>query len=102
MILCSSRYAVGETRCNLAEQAQRHWLTRLLSSVQLFDSPNPALSRAISLPDKDKPILLATLEAQATHLITGDVRHFGPYLRKKIEGIIVLLPSTCPKKHLDD
>jgi hypothetical protein len=30
------------------------------------------------------------MEARATHLITGDVEHFGPYLSKTVEGILVL------------
>lgn len=100
MVLCSSRYAIGEARFNLTEEAQKHRLTKLLGSVQLFDAPSRTLSQAILLPDKDMPILLAAIEAQATHLITGDVRHFGAYLGKKLEGIIVLLPSTYLKKHL--
>lgn len=102
MVLCSARDAVGETRFNLVEKAQRHQLTSLLSSLGLFDAADPSLPRAISLPDTDKPILLAALEAQATHLIAGDVRYFGPLLGKKIEGIIVLLPPTYLKKHLGD
>jgi uncharacterized protein len=39
------------------------------------------------------PIVLAALEAGATHLLTGDVRHFGPYFGKKIEGLLVMLPG---------
>jgi hypothetical protein len=50
------------------------------------------------LPDKDVPILLAAIEARATHLITGDVRHFGAYFGKRIEGILVLLPGDYLKK----
>jgi uncharacterized protein len=42
---------------------------------------------------KDAPILLAAIAARATHLITGDVRHFGPYFGKQIEGILVLSPA---------
>jgi len=42
---------------------------------------------------KDVPILLAAIEARATHLITGDMRHFGPHFGKRIEGILVLSPA---------
>jgi len=37
--------------------------------------------------------MLAAIEAQATHLITGDVRRFGPYFGKKIQSILILTPS---------
>jgi hypothetical protein len=33
------------------------------------------------------------MEARATHLLTGDIRHFGPYLGRKIAGIAILLPG---------
>jgi len=52
----------------------------------------------VLLPDKDVPILLAAIEARATHLITGDLRHFGPYFGKKIQGILVLPPRNYLKK----
>jgi hypothetical protein len=31
--------------------------------------------------------------ARETFVLTGDIRHFGPYLGKKIEGVTVLLPG---------
>jgi len=49
------------------------------------------------LPEKDAPILLTAMEAQASHLITGDVRHFGPYFGKLLAGILVLSPSDYLK-----
>jgi hypothetical protein len=39
------------------------------------------------------PILLAAIEARATHLLTGDIRHFGLYFGKRIEGIRIMLPG---------
>jgi hypothetical protein len=45
------------------------------------------------LPEKDIPILLAAIEARSTHLITGDLRHFGPYFGKRLAGILVLSPA---------
>ena len=96
--LCSSRYALEEARINLDDEAQRARLTRLSRGIHLFDAPPRELPHGVSLPDKDLPILLAAIEAKATHLITGDVRHFGPYLGKRIEGILVLLPGDYLKK----
>jgi hypothetical protein len=51
----------------------------------------------LALPRKDVPI--AAIEAQATHLITGDIHRFGPYFGKRMEGILVLSPADYLKKH---
>src|SRR5215471_13526918 len=90
--LCSSHYAIEEARINLTNEVQRGRLTRLSKSLHLFDASPRELPHGVSLPDKDVPILLAAIEPKATHLITGDVRHFGPYFGRRIEGILVLLP----------
>lgn len=92
-VLCSSHYALEEARMNLADEAQRRRLTRLARTIPLFDAIPRELPSGVSLPDKDVPILLAAVAAQATHLITGDVRHFGRYFGKTIESILVLSPA---------
>jgi len=92
-ILCSSKYAVEEARINLALEIQRSRLEKLSARLRLFDAPPAELPRGVSLPDNDAPILLAAIAAEATHLITGDVRHFGPYLGRTIEGILILTPA---------
>jgi uncharacterized protein len=91
--LCSSRYALEEARINLVEEDQRARLTELSEAVHFFDASQVKSLRGISLPEKDAPIMLAAIEARATHLLTGDVRHFGQYLGKKIEGIAIALPG---------
>jgi predicted nucleic acid-binding protein len=95
--LCSSRYAIEEARINLADASQRKRLEEL--SLQLFEARQGHLPPGISLPTKDAPILLAALEANATHLLTGDVRHFGPFFGKKIEGIAILPPGEYLRRH---
>jgi predicted nucleic acid-binding protein len=91
--LCASRYALEEARINLTEDAQRHRLDRLSVRLKLFNSASRELPRGINLAEKDIPILLAAIEAHCTHLITGDLRHFGPYFGKKLSGILVLPPA---------
>lgn len=91
--LCSSRYALEEARVNLTEDDQRRRLSRLTEKVQLFEATGRELPRGISLPETDLPILLAAIEARCTHLLTGDVRHFGLYFGKKIEGVTIILPG---------
>ena len=96
--LCSSRYAVEEARINLPEEVQKERLNRLAAGLQLFDPAELDLPTGIALPEKDVPILLAAMAARATHLITGDVRHFGRYFNRKIAWILVLTPAEYLKK----
>ena len=93
MMLCSSRYALEEARINIADNDQRLRLARLSETVHLFEASHQEMPRGFSLPEKDMPIILAAIGAHATHLLTGDLRHFGPYLGKKIEGIAIVLPG---------
>jgi len=96
--LYSSRYAVEEARINLTGQNQRVRLNRLSEKVQLFEAAPRQLPHGISLPEKDVPILLAAIETRCTHLLTGDVRHFGPYFGRKIEGVSIVLPGDYLRK----
>ncbi len=91
--LCSSRYALEEARSNLTEEDQRKRLRSLSEKIHLFEASHSELPRGISLPEKDVPIMLAAIEARCTHLLTGDVRHFGQHLGKKIEGVAIVLPG---------
>jgi hypothetical protein len=92
--LLSSAFAVEEARRNLTEADQLERLGNLLKCVTLVPQPPDRLLPArIRLPDKDRPILIAALEANATHLITGDLTHFGPYFGTKI-GLTTILPPA--------
>jgi len=93
VVLCSSRYALAEADVNLDDEDQRRRLSGLADKLQFFEAPQRELPRGISLPEKDVPILLAAIEARATHLLTGDVRDFGQYFGKKIEGVAIMLPA---------
>ena len=95
VVLCSSRYALEEAAINLAQDVQRTRLEELSAAIQLFEPISRSLPQGLALPDKDAPILLA---AVATHLITGDVRHFGRYFGKRIEGLLVLPPGDYLRK----
>src|SRR6202035_4103515 len=76
VILCSSRYALEEARINLADEDQRMRLSKLSGVLHLFEASPRQLPHRISRPEKDVPIPLAAIEAHATQLLTGDVRHF--------------------------
>jgi uncharacterized protein len=93
VVLCTSRYAMEEARINLEDEDQLSRLQKLSSSLQFFEAEERELPDKILLPEKDRPILRAAIEANADYLLTGDIRHFGAYFGKKIEGVVVFLPA---------
>src|ERR1700723_1526902 len=82
--LCSSRYAIEQARFNLDDNDQRPRLETLTGHLHLFQAAARDLTSRISLPEKDVPILLAAIETSASHLLTGDVRHFGSHFGRRI------------------
>jgi predicted nucleic acid-binding protein len=98
VILCSSHYALAEARINLQDDDQRTRLAKLSSSLHLFEAGPAPLPSGIVLPGKDAPIFLAAIQARATHLLTGDVRHFRAYFGKKIAGIAIVRPGEYLKR----
>jgi predicted nucleic acid-binding protein len=95
--LCTSEYALGEARRNLLEKrpAQVLDLEKLVDSVTILPTPTDAaaLPAEVALPEKDRPILRAATQARASHLVTGDDAHFGPYFGQTIGGVLILPPS---------
>jgi uncharacterized protein len=94
--LLSSSYALEEARRNLETPAQRGRLTRLRRKLRLVEAEHFTLPRGVRLPEKDLPILLAAIDGGATHLLTGDWEHFGPYYRQEIAGVLILPPAEYP------
>jgi len=93
--LISSDYAIEEARRNLPSGEARDRLADLLGRVRRVASlPDRPLPRGVTLPEKDRPILLAALQARATHLVTGDVTHFASYLGKRVEGLRIRTPAA--------
>ena len=98
--LVTSAYAVEEARRNLDTSEQRADLEELLESVRvsnlLADPAGHPGIEASRLPEKDLPILRAAIAADATHLVTGDRRHFGALFGKKVAGVLVVRPADHP------
>jgi predicted nucleic acid-binding protein len=90
--LVTSAYATSEARRNLLEAKQRTRLDDLLRNVEVIPASqvHQRSSKKIALPDKDIPIFSAAMDVGATHLLTGDVTHFGKYYGKTVEGILIL------------
>jgi len=105
--LTTSQYAAEEARRNLATLEQRATLEELLRGVIVTTKHNTDHDPCIDdlpLPDKDRPILQAAVEAGATHLLTGDVRHFGAFYGQRPFGILILPPAAYlnTSEHADD
>jgi hypothetical protein len=98
-VLLSSAYAIDEARRNLADAQAILRLEILLDAVTVVaDAPHAmALPDGVTLPAKDVPILLAAIAGQATHLLTGDLRHFGPLYGKTVGGVLVCPPADYCK-----
>lgn len=96
--LVSSWYAVAEARANLADAAQHRRLDELAKTMEWIAEPaelseSHELPGGVTLPAKDQPILAAAIRARATHLLTGDLRHFGPLMGRRVAGIHIMRPA---------
>lgn len=102
--LITSAYAVEEARHNLETPAQRASLGELLDAVTILAIPPGALPLppAVELPENDRPILAAAIGAQATHLLTGDVKAFGKYYGQTVEGVLILPPAAYLRARLKE
>ena len=90
----SSPYAIEEARRNLDDVHARERLQRLVTGLEVVpDVATGNLPNGVSLPEKDRPILLAAIAADASHLLTGDRAHFGDYFGRRIAGILIQRPG---------
>ena len=93
--IMTSRYACEEARRNLPETEQRERLESLLDGIRIIEHPGQfPIDAEQQLPEKDRPILRAAVQSSATHLITGDITHFGRFFGTTIEGVQVLTPGA--------
>jgi uncharacterized protein len=88
----TNAYAVDEARRNLElkDAAQVSNLTTLVDQCTIVGSIVVELS--VTLEPKDIPILGGAMAGKATHLLTGDARHFGIHFGKIIDGVKVVSP----------
>ena len=101
--LLTSGYAAEEARRNLPGEDRQARLDALLSRTELVTDAAPGtVTNEELLPEKDRPILQAAVQARATHLITGDVTHFGPFFGRRLHGVLVLPPADYLRSKLTD
>jgi hypothetical protein len=94
--LLSSAYAIEEARRNLAVKIPSavDSLDVALRRVRVVAQPPAALLTLDALPAKDIPIWSAAHAAQATHLLTGDLRDFGPFMNRPQQTGGVILQTV--------
>lgn len=93
--LTTSLYALEEANRNLPTLKQKAVLSSLAKGMEII-SVIPSIFHiepALTIPDKDLPIIIAAISAKARYLITGDIAHFGSYFGKKIKGVLILPPT---------
>lgn len=96
-VLLTSAYAVEEAKRNLDTVERRSNLEELLEAVHVSNAladpaEHPEISAA-DLPEKDLPILRAAVASGATHLLTGDRKHFGHLFGEHLAGVLVVRPA---------
>lgn len=84
--LFSSAYALEEAHRNLAWKYPESLdaLRKLAQTVRLVQQATGGASPP-GLARKDRPIFQAAAACKATHLLTGDLKHFGPLMNRPDE-----------------
>jgi len=88
----TSLLAIEEARRNLEIKFPES-LGRLDALIERFGRVLTVLEGdcPVELPPKDKPILLSAMGGECSHLLTGDLKHFGRFMNqpRKTKGIVV-------------
>lgn len=93
--LITSHFALEEARRNLAHKnvqalARLKALSNWVHLCAEADAPRFEKARSVGLKDPmDVPILAAAM-GRADVLVTGDIKHFGPWMNRRVEGLTVL------------
>ncbi len=94
--LATSRYASEEARLNLVRKRPRSpdGLSSLLQGIRLVEH-RPDLPFPATLVEKDRPIFQAAVACGATHLLTGDLKDFGPFMNQPEETFGILVQTVA-------
>lgn len=90
--LVTSVYAAEEARRNLSLKFPSNlpMLEKQLTNFLLVH-PTASAPRIDGLVDKDQPIFQAAYSCKSTHLLTGDIKDFGPWMNQpdRTYGIVI-------------
>jgi predicted nucleic acid-binding protein len=99
-LLIDTLHSVMVTSVYAAEEARRNILAKKPDALVAFETLIDKIEFVqsaqsghcpIELPRKDQPIFLAALKSGATHLLTGDLKDFGPHMNRpeRSGGILI-------------
>jgi predicted nucleic acid-binding protein len=92
--LITSNYVMGEVQRNLHLVDQIARLRVLMRTVQVVSFEKLIeIPETMALPEKDRPVLAAAVQAGADHLVSGDKKHFGPWYGRTIRGVRITAPT---------
>ena len=93
VVSCS--FAMDEARRNIMIKFPGclERLDSFLTTVKLVPSGGGRMCQ-IPLPEKDRPILEAAIRCKATHLLTGDMKDFGPFMNNPDDTYDVLIQTV--------
>jgi len=92
-VLLTSDYVLDEVVRNVQRPEHKSALLALRSKLVLVTQWHRELSNAGGIVAKDRAILAAAIAGSATHLLTGDKRHFGHLYGRSVAGVLVLSPG---------
>jgi uncharacterized protein len=101
ILLITSWYAMEEAKRALDEDSQQERLQKLSARMEVADAQVMAVPATtdppdlvpIEIPEKDRPILAGAMDLRATHLLTGDRKHFGRYYGQRVRGVLIMKPA---------
>jgi uncharacterized protein len=93
VVSCS--FAIGEARRNIILKFPGclERLDSMLTTVKKVPSGSGRMC-PIPLPQKDRPILEAAIRCKATHLLTGDITDFGPFMNNPDQAAGVIIQTV--------
>ena len=102
----TSDYIAQETRRNITAKYPECLavLEILLSDLKCVSSSTSYVC-PIDLPSKDEPVMQDALAVNATHLLTGDLKHFGRYMNNPDQTMGIIIQTVNDfliAQHLDD
>ena len=91
----TSAYCLTEARLNL-ERKHPEALGRLSEILRTVRQvPDVAGERCtLLLPEKGRPVFATAQRCKATHFLTWDRRHFGPYMNKSNDTMGIVVQSA--------
>jgi uncharacterized protein len=97
-VLVADGYVPGEARRNLEAKfpAAIKDFEALMTLVEASTGTCGSLPADIApeLPEKDRPVLAASIHHQCEIFLTGDKTHFGPLYGRTVEGVEIHSPAS--------